>query len=380
MRKKLFLIMGLAVMVTLMFGAVAQAEIVLGAISNRTAPTSDAGIPHQDGVLEAWKWINANGGVGGEKVKMVEIECGYNVPKTVAAFKRLVSQNKVPLVQGFGTPDSIAVIPFSTRTKTIYMPLSYAKEFVDAKNAPYYFVTNADYSSAGRSAVQFVKKNNGNLALVFNPGGFGEAPIADIKDEAKKQGVAVVAEENIGYVPTDAVQQVLKFKKAGAKYIWMGNTDSAMSVLAKDLAKQGSSAKLIGNIYGGTEPFIKNAGKDAEGHYAMYGSAPYGSVDTPAMKAIMASKNKNKKHTHFIRGWAQTMMVADAIRILQKAKKPITGPNLKWAFEQMKDYSPDGLLPPITLSKDDHRASMVVPVYQVQNGKWVKVWDNTLKR
>lgn len=380
MNRRLLSAVALAAMAMLMFGAVAQAEIVLGGISNRTAPTSDSGIPHMDGVLAGWEWINSQGGIDGDKVKVVEIECGYNVPKTVAAFKRLVNNYKVPLVHGFGTPDSIAVIPFSTRTKTIYMPLSYAKEMVDPKKAPYYFMTNTDYSSAGRSAVQFVKKNNGKLALIYNPGGFGEAPIADIKDEAKKIGVPIVAEENIGYVPTDAVQQVLKFKKAGANFIWNGNTDSAMTVVARDLKKQGSDAKQIGNVYAGTEAFIKNAGPDAEGHYAMYGSVPYGSVNTPAMKAIMASKYKDKQNTHFIRGWAQAMLAAKAMKMLKKAGKPITGPNLKWAFEQMKDYSPGGLVPPITFSPTDHRASMVVPVFQVQDGKWVKVWDNTLPR
>ncbi len=380
MAKKWFLSMALVAMVGLMLGATAQAEIVVGGISNRTAPTSDSGIPHMDGVLAAWKWINAHGGIDGDKVKVVEIECGYDVPKTVAAFKRLVGQYKVPLVHGFGTPDSIAVIPFSTRTKTIYMPLSYAKEMVDPQKAPYYFMTNADYSTAGRSAVQFVKHKNGNLALIYNPGGFGEAPIADIKNEAKKDGVAVVAEENIGYVPTDAVQQVLKFKKAGAKFIWMGNTDSAMAVLAKDLKKQGDDAKIIGNMYAGTEAFIKNAGPDAEGHYTIYGSVPYGSINTPAMKAIEASGYPDRTNTHFIRGWAQAMLAAQAMRMLKKAGKPITGPNLKWAFEQMKDYSPGGLVPPVTFTPTDHRASMVVPVYQVKNGKWVKVWDNTLPR
>jgi len=283
------------------------------------------------------------------------------------------------LIHGFGTPDSLACVPFSTRKKVIYMPLSYLMEW-NPEYAPYYFVTNATYSHAGRSAVQFVKKQGGKLALLYNPGGFGENPIADIKDEAKKQGVEIVAEEAIGYVPTDAVQQILKFKEVGATHIWMGNTDSAMIVLAKDLKKQGYDAKIIGNIYAATENFINTAGPDAEGHYGMYGTVAYGDTSAPAMKDIMACDYKDKQHTHFIRGWAQALMAAEAMNRLCKAGKKITGPNLKEAFESMKDYSPGGLVPPITITKDDHYASMVVPVYQVQNGKWVKVWDNTLDR
>ncbi len=358
----------------------AHAEIVVGGISNRTAPTSDSGIPHMDGVLAAWKWINAHGGIMGEKVRVVEIECGYNVPKTVAAFKRLVGTYHVPLIHGFGTPDSIACIPFSTRTRTIFMPLSYAKDMVNARKAPYYFMTNSDYSTAGRAAVMFVKQKHGNLALLYNPGGFGEAPIADIKDEAKKLGVKIVAEENIGYVPTSAVRQLLKFQKAGAKFIWIGNTDSCMAVVAKDLAMQGMKAKMIGNIYAGTEAFIRNAGKYAEGHYTIYGSATYGSINTPAMKAIMASGYKDRRNTHFIRGWAQAMLAAHAMRMVKKAGKKITGPNLKWAFEQIRHYSPGGLVPPITFTPTDHRPSMIVWIFQVQHGKWVKVWQKKLKR
>jgi branched-chain amino acid transport system substrate-binding protein len=379
MKKGLIVVVALMAVTFFSLGAVAQAEIVLGGISNRTAPTSDAGIPHMDGVLHAWKWINANGGVGGEQVKVIEIECGYDQPRTVAAFKRLVKSYKVPLVHGFGTPDSLAVVPFSTRSKVIYMPLSYLMEW-NPKFAPYYFVTNATYSHAGRSAVQFVKKEGGKLALLYNPGGFGENPIADIKDEAKKIGVPIVAEEHIGYVPTDAVQQVLKFKETGATHIWMGNTDSATIVLAKDLKKQGVNAKIIGNIYAAAENIPATAGADAEGHYGMYGTVPYGTRGASAMKHIMASDYKNKTHTHFIRGWAQTLLAAEAIKRCQFAGKPINGPNLKAAFETISDYSPGGLVPPITITPEDHYVSMIVPVWQIQNGKYVKVWDNMLDR
>jgi len=369
-----------AAAVLLIFGSPAQADIILGAISNRTGPTSDSSIPHTDGVLHAYAWINSMGGIKGQKIKLIEIDCSYAIPKTVAAFKRLVETEKVPLVHGFGTPDSMAIIPFSTRTQTIYMPLSYAKEFSDAKNAPYYFTTNSTYNDAGRSAVQFVKKQGGKLALLYNNGGFGLAPIADIKDEAKKLGVPIVADEHSGYAPTDVVQPILKFKEAGADYIWMGNTTSAMTVLAKDLKKQGFPTKAIGNIYAATEAFIRNAGPDAEGHYSMYGGTPYGAVDTPAMKQIMASTYFDKLNTDYIRGWAQALLVAEVVKITLDANKKLTGPNLKAAFETLKDFTPGGLIPPVTFTADDHRPSMVVPVYQVQGGKMVKVWDNRMSR
>jgi branched-chain amino acid transport system substrate-binding protein len=98
------------------------------------------------------------------------------------------------------------------------------------------------------------------------------------------------------------------------------------------------------------------------------------------MKAIMATDSEHKTNANFIRGWVQAMLAAEAMRRCKEGGRPITGPNLKWAFETIKDYSADDLIPPVTFGPDDHRPSMIVPVFQVKDGKWVKVWDNILQR
>jgi branched-chain amino acid transport system substrate-binding protein len=259
------------------------------------------------------------------------------------------------------------------------MPTSYAAEFVDAAHAPYFFITNADYSTAARSAVQYVAQQEGRLGLARNPGGFGIAPIAAMKEEAERLGVPVVAEEDIGYTPTDAVQQSLAFRNAGATHIWMGNTNAAMSVLARDLARQRTEAVLIGNIYAGDEAFIRNAGEDAEGHLALYGSVPYGERSAPAMEHILAA-NYAYPDTHYIRGWVQALLAAEVIGLAIDEGLEVTGENLRKMFHTLRDFSPGGLVPPVSFFENDHRPSMSVPLYQVRNGEWVKVWDNTLER
>lgn len=353
--------------------------IRIGQISNRTGPTSDVGVPLADGVRDAWRWVNANGGVRGRQVELVEVEAGYDIPRTIAGFRRLVDDSGVPLIHGFGTPDSAAVLPLANRAKVVYMPTSYAEEFVDAEEAPYFFITNADYSTAGRSAVQYVAEEEGSLGLARNPGGFGMAPIPAIKEEADEVGVEIVAEEDIGYTPTDAVQQALSFKNAGATHVWMGNTNGAMTVLARDLARQGSEAVLIGNIYAGDETFIRNAGEDAEGHLALYGSVAYGDTSAEAMEAIMAADYPDPD-THYIRGWAQGLLVAEVLGRAMDEDMELTGENLRAVFHTLRDFSPGGLIPPVSYFEHDHRPSMNVPLYQVKEGRWEKVWDNTIPR
>lgn len=351
-----------------------EGTIRIGQISNRTGATSDVGIPLANGVRDAWAYINEQGGVRGRPIRLIEREAGYNVPRTISYFRELTTDYNVPLIHGFGTPDSEAVMELASRSQVIYMPTSYDERFVDPEVAPYFFITNTDYSTAARGAVRFVAEQSGQLALARNPGGFGMAPIPALKDEAQKMGVPIVSEQDLSYTPTSAVQQALSFRNAGATHIWMGNTNTAMSVLARDLRRQESNAVIIGNIYAGDESFIRSAGSDAEGHLALYGSVAYGDTSAPLMEAVMAADYSNPD-THYIRGWAQGLLVAEVLGMAIDEELELTGENLRNMFYKLENFSPGGLIPPVSYSPTDHKPNNNTVIYQVQNGEWVKLWE-----
>src|SRR5690625_2225514 len=376
---RIILVLTILATLTLLFSSCEPAEeegtIRIGQITNRTGDTSDVGIPLADGARDAWNWINNElGGVRGRPVRLIEREAGYNVPRTIALFRELTGDYGVQLIHGFGTPDSEAVMELAARQKVVYMPTSYDERFVNPEIAPYFFITNADYSTAGRSAVRYVAEQGATLGLARSPGGFGMAPIAAIKEEAERQGVAIVSEQDIEYSPTSAVQQALALRDAGADYIWMGNTHTAMSVLARDLRRQESDAILIGNIYAGDENFLRTAGADAEGHLSMYGSVSYGDTSVEIMEAIMAA-NYHTPSTHYIRGWAQALLVAEVMGMAIDRELELTGENLRDMFYELEDFSPGGLIPPVNYSPEDHRPNGVSSIYQVQDGEWVRIWD-----
>src|SRR5690625_970671 len=376
---RIILVLTILATLTLLFSSCEPAEeegtIRIGQITNRTGDTSDVGIPLADGARDAWHWIdNEVGGVRGRPARLMEHEAGYNVPRTIALLRELTGDYGVQLIHGFGTPDSEAVMELAARQKVVYMPTSYDERFVNPEIAPYFFITNADYSTAGRSAVRYVAEQGATLGLARSPGGFGMAPIAAIKEEAERQGVAIVSEQDIEYSPTSAVQQALALRDAGADYIWMGNTHTAMSVLARDLRRQESDAILIGNIYAGDENFLRTAGADAEGHLSMYGSVSYGDTSVEIMEAIMAA-NYHTPSTHYIRGWAQALLVAEVMGMAIDRELELTGENLRDMFYELEDFSPGGLIPPVNYSPEDHRPNGVSSIYQVQDGEWVRIWD-----
>jgi len=351
-----------------------EGTIRIGQITNRTGETSDVGIPLADGVRDAWRWINEQGGVRDQPIRLIEREAGYNVPRTISYFRELSADQGVPLIHGFGTPDSEAVMDLAARSRVIYMPTSYDERFVNPQVAPFFFITNTDYSTAARGAVRYVAGQQGQLGLARSPGGFGMAPIPAIKDEAQQAGVPIVSEQDLSYTPTSAVQQSLSFRNSDATHIWMGNTHTAMSVLARDLRRQESDAVIIGNIYAGDENFIRSAGADAEGHLALYGSVAYGDTSAPAMDAILAANYQNP-NTHYIRGWAQALLAAEVIGMAIDEGLELSGENLREMFYQLEDFSPGGLIPPVSYSAESHRPNSYAGIYQVQDGDWVKIWE-----
>ena len=66
----------------------AYAELVFPLLSYRTGPFAPNGIPIADGFTDYLTLINErDGGIGGEKIKMIECETAYNTEKGVECYE-----------------------------------------------------------------------------------------------------------------------------------------------------------------------------------------------------------------------------------------------------------------------------------------------------
>src|SRR5260370_33164791 len=81
-------------------------EIKVGGIFDLTGVTSDVGKSFAKGVRDAVQWTNENGGINGKKIHLVDTDYGYKMPEAVAAYKRMVNDHKVILINGLGTGDT----------------------------------------------------------------------------------------------------------------------------------------------------------------------------------------------------------------------------------------------------------------------------------
>ena len=379
----------IALLATAALAGAAQAqEIKVGGVFDITGLTADVGKPFAAGVRDAVAWTNANGGINGKKIKLVDADYGYKVPEGVALYKRYVNDEKVVLMQAWGTGDTEALKDTVTKDQMPYFSASFSAHLNDPKKTPYNFFVPPSYSDALRAWLMWVKEDwkdksrNPRVAFFYGDNAYGKSPIEAGRRYAKEIGVDLVDEEILPGLVQDATSQLLNMKQKGADYAYTQCTTPPFSVVLRDAKKLGLTTKWGTNIWGIGELLIAVAKEAAEGVVGALPNPPFG-TDVPGMKKLVEWHQKNHPgdthDTNYVRGWSYVMVWSEALKRADKAGK-LNGPGIREALETLKDFDLGGLTPPVTYSADDHRSTTSVSLYHVKGGKLEKVKDYQLPR
>ncbi|HYP71391.1 MAG TPA: ABC transporter substrate-binding protein, partial [Variovorax sp.] len=126
----------------------AQADdIVIGGSIPMTGVFAFAGIGINAGIADYVKLVNDAGGIKGRKLRYVPEDTGYKVDVSVAAFKKITSQNKVNLYYGDSTGFAKTINPELDRGGQIMMAgASFATELNNPQKCPFQFLVGPDYT------------------------------------------------------------------------------------------------------------------------------------------------------------------------------------------------------------------------------------------
>jgi branched-chain amino acid transport system substrate-binding protein len=380
----------LAVAVTLLLSAPAWGAetIKVGGLWDLTGVTADVGKPFAEGVQDAIAMINEKGGINGKKIELINVDYAYKIPQANATYKKFVDQDKVIMINGWGTGDTEALKDTVSKDKIPYFSASFSGHLTDPAKTPYNFFVGASYSDQIRGFLQHVKKDwkdttrPPRVAFIYPNHGFGKAPIEAGRQYAKELGIEVVHEEIIPASFQDVTSNLLNMQKKAPDYAYVQTTVSWAAILLKDAKKLGIKTKFFLGNYGMTEALPLLAKDAAEGVYGMATHAPYG-ANVPGMKQIV---DWNKKHpskdardTVYVRGWAYGLTWAEGLKIADKNKQ-LTGEGVKKALETLKGFDTGGLVPPVTYTASDHRPTTKSTIYVIKGGKMTKVEDQETPR
>ena len=123
------MIMGMGMFWSAGVECIAADEIKVGAVQPITGRFAFAGVQINQGLEDALKMANAEGGINGKQIKYIMEDGTYNVDKAVAAFKRIMARDNPIIMYGESTGMGKAVAPeIKDRYKILYSSTSFSSE------------------------------------------------------------------------------------------------------------------------------------------------------------------------------------------------------------------------------------------------------------
>jgi branched-chain amino acid transport system substrate-binding protein len=366
-----------------------QKQVIIGGMCDRTGPTQVNGIAICPGIADYYELVNSKGGIDGYKIKYMEIDHEYKVPAGVEAYQVEKKEGAVSIMV-YGTPQVQALNQNLTEDKIPGTSPGFGiAASADGKRFPYLFPIAATYWSQGAAAVQFVKEklggslNGKKIAYVFydNPAGREPIPVIEDLQKIEKFDLRTFA------VPPPGVEmgaQVLDIaQRYKPDFVIAHLFGRSPSLAIKEFKRVGFPlSKVMGLVWASSEHDIMAAGgwAVAEGYYTLT-FAGIGD-DYPVRQEIKAMyKAQGREPTKamddtvmYNRGILWAALHVEAIRNALKlngGKQP-TGEDVKMGFEQIRDFTLGGLVPPLKVSEADHEGGGWVQVFQVKGGKFVK--------
>jgi branched-chain amino acid transport system substrate-binding protein len=178
--------------------------------------------------------INAKGGIGGRRIRLISLDDGFSPPKTVEQTRRLVEADDVLLIfSSLGTPTNSAVYKYLNAKKVPQLfVVSGAAKFDDPKHYPWTMRWHPGIQTEGAIYARHVLQANpaARIAVLYQNDDFGREYLKGLEDGlGEKAAAQIVARAT--YEPTDPTigSQIITLQASGADTLLDFSTAKAAS-------------------------------------------------------------------------------------------------------------------------------------------------------
>ena len=263
-RKLLLAAITLCVVAMVFVGCKGDSDTVsVGAIFPLSGAVAFYGNESRDGALLAIEEINAAGGLLGKKLALISEDDEGNAEKTVNAFTKLTTRNKVSYLIGSSTSGpTMAMSTLAQRNKVVLVSPSatnvqvtragdfvFRACFID----PFQGVVGADFA--------FETLGSRRAAVLYDAGADYNTGLADaFKGQFRALGGNLVADEAYQSGDVDFNAQITRIRAANPDVVYLPNYYNDVSLQAKQLRDQGITCALVGGD--GWDGLVDNAGDE----------------------------------------------------------------------------------------------------------------------
>lgn len=335
---------------------VTDKTITFGLAAPLSGPVAALGLDSRAAVQSLMDKVNAEGGINGRKLQLVAQDDQYDPKQAVAAAKYFAGQKPVFGMWGnVGTATTLAAVPTYEQAG---IPLLFPEALTDQMSSskttflltPGFGTTYKLLSDHMADDPRFKGKK---IGFLYQNDGTSIESLEGFRKGATKVDVETKFERTANsYSP-----QVQRLKSGGAQVVLYIGNPSQLAVALKEADAIGYHPQWIGSL-GITSPDTsKLAGALANGVMTVNPlSSPQSSV--PGAKEFRAAMSqyqpKGTQSGFALFSWTGGQIIVDA---LKRAGRDLTRESFMKALEETSNLDTGGLLPPVTMSADNHIAS-----------------------
>lgn len=240
--------------------------IKLGQSVPLTGAAKDLGIEMRDGAMAYFKWVNANGGVGGKKIELITLDDQYEPEKAKANTENLIGQNVFALFGYVGTPTSVAARPLFEEAKIPFIAPFTGAESLRNPVSPLIFNLRASYFDETERIVEYITSfDMTKIGVFYQNDAYGQAGLAGVRRALEKRKLSIVGEGTVERNTTKVDEAVKKIAAQKPEAIIMISAYSSCAQFIKSYKATKNQTQFYNVSFVGSNSLANALGEDGHG-------------------------------------------------------------------------------------------------------------------
>ena len=352
---------------------VTKDEIVLGQSTALTGPLAELGVDSSIAAKAYFDFINTQGGVNGHKIRLITLDDGYSVPKSLENAKTLIEKEKVfALFNIFGTPANIALLPVIAQAG---IPSIAPYTGSDALRTPFnrlVFNVRAGYADEVEKIVEHLGvRGIDKVAVVYQNNSFGKDGLNSLVDALSKRQQKIHASASIENDASDAAKAAQKLVDSKPKAVLLVTSGKPSSEFIKAYNRLIPGMQFFTLSVMGTQASVTALGKEGQG-VVMSQVVPFPFSATSGIvreyQQVMTKMGVKNWSFASMEGFLNAKV---AVEGLKRTGRDVTRENFLTTLESVGKIDLDGYI--INFNKASHQGSRYVDLTVIsRDGRFLR--------
>jgi branched-chain amino acid transport system substrate-binding protein len=333
------------------------------------------------GVQAYYNYVNEKGGVHGRKIEVIMADTACNEAKGIAAAKKLISQDKVFLING-GVCSGVALAmrPVIEEEGVPWVVSTAVNQKISSPLAKNIFHASQTSEAAGQAFAKFMlsRPDTKKIGIIAHTNewakGYRDPMVEYLKGKGIEPQVEVVLERG----QTDATAQVLRLKEASLDFVVAILYEPEIVVFLRDAHKLGLEAVKFGGLGADFQRTENRLGSKEPMQNFIQLFQFKDTVDGEGMKAARAIIEPRlpagEKLTDF--SFYGPGSAAAIVHVLNKIGRDLTREKFIAEFEQLRDFDTGMLAGKLNYSPTNHQGAVDLNVIGYDKSGKIAIYES----